>query len=72
MFFPSVAGGMHGGHYVAYVRKATHSAADGDDRRRRETGAQWYHVSDSHFSKVALKDALGAQAYILFYERIDD
>lgn len=32
--------------------------------------AKWFHVSDSSVSEVAEARVLGAQAYLLFYERL--
>lgn len=31
---------------------------------------KWYYISDSHVSEVPETKVLGAQAYLLFYERI--
>jgi Ubiquitin carboxyl-terminal hydrolase/Bone sialoprotein II (BSP-II) len=48
------SGSMRGGHYVAYVRKEF----------------SWYYFSDTHFHAITADQALSAQAYMLFYERV--
>ena len=50
---------MNGGHYIAYVKHNING---------KET---WFYFSDSHYSQCTLKDVLGAQAYIAFYEKIE-
>lgn len=53
------SGGMSGGHYVCYISYMT------------ETGRQWYHISDSHFHSVDESKVLNAEAYILFYRKME-
>ena len=53
------SGSLHGGHYTAYVSYMT------------ESGRDWYHISDSHFSQVTENRAMSAEAYILFYRKIE-
>eukprot|EP01138_Halocafeteria_seosinensis_P004389 gb/GECG01004490.1/.p1 GENE.gb/GECG01004490.1/~~gb/GECG01004490.1/.p1 ORF type:complete len:855 (+),score=107.85 gb/GECG01004490.1/:1-2565(+) len=48
------SGGMKGGHYVAYIR----------------TENQWYYLSDTTVRRVTQQDALKAQPYLLFYQRV--
>ena len=48
-------GSFKGGHYVAFVR--SHSG-------------QWHRMSDSSVMRVDEATALGAQAFLLFYERM--
>lgn len=35
-----------------------------------EPEGKWYYISDSHVSETNEARVLGAQAYLLFYERI--
>lgn len=48
-------GGAHGGHYVAYTRGS----------------GGWSLISDTDVRTVSLEQVLGAQAYMVFYARID-
>lgn len=50
------AGGMAGGHYVAYVRG------------RGQGDAAWWRASDTSVRAIEENEVLRAQAYILFYE----
>jgi len=50
------AGVLSGGHYVAYVYSKHHS--------------QRFYVSDSSVMKAYAKEVLSCEAYILFYERV--
>ena len=50
------SGGLSGGHYVAYVRRA------GDQ--------QWHYISDRHVRPVTAATVFDAEAYLLFYERV--
>jgi ubiquitin C-terminal hydrolase len=49
------SGGLSSGHYVAYVRRAGDSA--------------WHYISDRHVRPATQAQVLGAEAYLLFYER---
>ena len=49
------SGGLHGGHYVAFVRR----------------GGDWHYASDRHVRPATLAQALSAEAYLLFYARDD-
>mmetsp|Transcript_4199 Transcript_4199/g.7374 ORF Transcript_4199/g.7374 Transcript_4199/m.7374 type:complete len:207 (-) Transcript_4199:350-970(-) len=51
-------GTLYGGHYTAYVREACDPHFLGE----------WYYCNDSHITRVTEKDALAAEAYMLFYE----
>jgi ubiquitin C-terminal hydrolase len=53
------SGSMGGGHYIAYMKHEI----NGKDR--------WFYASDSYVKEVDQKDALRAQAYMLFYRRIN-
>ncbi|KAJ7574396.1 hypothetical protein C8J56DRAFT_979520 [Mycena floridula] len=48
-------GGLGGGHYRAYARHHI------DDK--------WYHFDDSYVTEAQAKDAVNANAYLLFYRR---
>ncbi|XP_073992532.1 ubiquitin specific protease 16/45 isoform X3 [Rhodnius prolixus] len=54
------SGTMNGGHYVAYVKIC------------RDSTNLWYCISDSHVSLVSEARVLSAQAYLLFYKRINN
>ncbi|KAK1606549.1 hypothetical protein QYE76_030222 [Lolium multiflorum] len=55
---------LNSGHYVAYVRAS---------RKQQGSGpSSWVFVSDSIIQRVTLEEVLRCDAYILFYERIDD
>ena len=53
------SGSIHGGHYVCYVSYVT------------DEGRDWYYISDSHFQQVKETRAMNAEAYILFYRKIE-
>lgn len=55
-------GSLSGGHYVSYV----------SDGVLDENRGAWYLCDDSRISKSSEKDVLGSEAYLLFYERIDN
>ena len=48
------SGGLGGGHYTSYIRK----------------NEKWYYISDSYYKESSLKSALGADAYLVFYEKL--
>ncbi|KAJ3681232.1 hypothetical protein LUZ60_015721 [Juncus effusus] len=59
------SGSMSGGHYIAYVR----------GERKSKDGAHsqtWFYASDAHVKEVSLQQVLKSEAYLLFYERIED
>ncbi|KAI4974816.1 hypothetical protein ZWY2020_048423, partial [Hordeum vulgare] len=51
------------GHYVAYVRAGPKQQSSGS--------SSWVHASDCAIKEVPLKEVLGCEAYMLFYERMD-
>ncbi|KAJ1977248.1 hypothetical protein H4R34_003654 [Dimargaris verticillata] len=55
-------GTLNFGHYVAYVA----TSPSGGDRAR-----QWVYCSDTSVRPSSLQEALGAQAYLLFYEKVE-
>jgi ubiquitin carboxyl-terminal hydrolase 16/45 len=46
------------------------SGVSGDAPRFTPSSGEWYYASDSTVSKVSESKVLAAEAYILFYERI--
>lgn len=56
-----------GGHYAAYRRVASNPDANDQVRPHRK---HWVYVSDDHVSQVSEDDVLGAEATLLFYERL--
>ena len=56
------SGGLHGGHYVAYVRRGDSGSDD---------SGGWHYASDRHVRAASAADVLGAEAYLLFYVRVD-
>jgi ubiquitin C-terminal hydrolase len=59
------SGSMNSGHYIAYTRKLI---INQDGTRER---GDWYHISDSRASRVDQYEVAKADAYILFYERME-
>ncbi|KZV35912.1 ubiquitin carboxyl-terminal hydrolase 27-like [Dorcoceras hygrometricum] len=65
-------GSGHSGHYTVY-RKVTAKIDDEDPVALLESAIEeWYCISDSDVNGVSEKDVLGANASILFYERMND
>ncbi|KAG8590921.1 hypothetical protein GDO81_006971 [Engystomops pustulosus] len=73
------SGTMRSGHYTAYVKSRTPNPHLSDLVMRGAlpeasttdpSKGHWCHISDSHVQAVPLSRVLGAQAYLLFYERI--
>ncbi|XP_073153929.1 ubiquitin carboxyl-terminal hydrolase 27 isoform X2 [Henckelia pumila] len=63
-------GSEHGGHYTVY-RKVTAKIDEEDPVALLESAIQqWYCISDSDVYSVSEKDVLGANASMLFYERM--
>lgn len=58
-------GSLHSGHYDAYVRVPARSKED--EASEIET---WMRASDSHVREATREEALAAEAYLLFYERV--
>ena len=49
------SGGLNGGHYVAYTRR----------------GQQWFYISDRNVRPTTPSAVFEAEAYLLFYERVE-
>ncbi len=56
-------GGPASGHFVAYRR--------GPDAKFGENADCWYYASDNHVRRATLEEVLASQAYMLFYERVE-
>ncbi|GJN04065.1 hypothetical protein PR202_ga21579 [Eleusine coracana subsp. coracana] len=56
------------GHYVAYVR----ARKLGNPEQQGSYSHSWFRADDSTISEVSVEDVLKRQAYILFYERLED
>jgi hypothetical protein len=63
------SGGLHGGHYVAFVRRSGDGDAAGSSRDAAPSA--WHYASDRHVRSATLAEALAAEAYMLFYTRAD-
>ena len=50
----SHSGLLYGGQYVSYVKQ----------------GEDWYYVNDVYCNKITKAQALAAEAYLLFYQRL--
>ncbi|KAH0789723.1 Clan CA, family C19, ubiquitin hydrolase-like cysteine peptidase [Histomonas meleagridis] len=57
-------GGLGGGHYTAHALVS--------NRKFEEEGGKWYYFNDSTVHKAKESEAHSSNAYILFYERIND
>lgn len=75
-------GGLSGGHYIAWVRSSRCKPLDEDDITKEtatsteapseEEDMGWVRCSDAQVTPVSLEEVLNtAQAYLLFYERIN-
>ncbi|KAL6652892.1 hypothetical protein ACP70R_011817 [Stipagrostis hirtigluma subsp. patula] len=59
-----------GGHYAVYRKVASHSDANDPGQNLAGLGKRWFYISDGHVSQVSEDDVLGAEATLLFYERL--
>ena len=59
-------GGADSGHYITYRRKPCHMQMAADMHE-----SQWVQISDDKIWDVPLKTVLAAEAYLLFYMRLD-
>mmetsp|Transcript_8017 Transcript_8017/g.11933 ORF Transcript_8017/g.11933 Transcript_8017/m.11933 type:complete len:778 (+) Transcript_8017:17-2350(+) len=60
-------GSIHGGHYVAYTNPLLIS----EDETSTSRHNSWFKFSDHRVTNSSLKAALNANAYVLFYERVE-
>ncbi|KAF0914449.1 hypothetical protein E2562_028527 [Oryza meyeriana var. granulata] len=61
-------GTMAAGHYVAYVR----TGKIGGRQQRITDSKSWFYASDAQVREASLEEVLNCEAYILFYERVED
>ncbi|XP_062185318.1 ubiquitin carboxyl-terminal hydrolase 27 isoform X2 [Phragmites australis] len=59
-----------GGHYAVYKGITSNSNANDPGRPPAGLGKRWFYISDGHVSQVSEDDVLGAEATLLFYERL--
>ncbi|CAL5032116.1 unnamed protein product [Urochloa decumbens] len=59
-----------GGHYAVYRRVASNPGPDDPGQPLAGLGKRWFYISDGHVSEVSEDDVLGAEATLLFYERL--
>jgi ubiquitin carboxyl-terminal hydrolase 30 len=59
-----------GGHYAVYRRVASNLDANGSGQTLPSLTRTWFYISDGHVSQVSEDDVLGAEATLLFYERL--
>lgn len=57
-------GSLKSGHYIAYVRARKLGC--------QQEEASWFCADDSQIRRVTIEQVLNSQAYILFYERMED
>jgi len=50
----SHSGSLYGGQYVSYIKQ----------------GEDWWYANDLTFNKITKAQALAAEGYLLFYERL--
>ncbi|KAM3300705.1 hypothetical protein ACQJBY_041625 [Aegilops geniculata] len=58
---------LHEGHNFAYVR----ASQIGCQQQASRDTPTWFRASDESITEVSLKEVLECQAYILFYERVE-
>ena len=59
-----------GGHYAVYRRIASNPDPEDPGQPLAGLGKRWFYISDGHVSEVSEDDVLGAEATLLFYERV--
>ncbi|RLM74022.1 hypothetical protein C2845_PM15G08310 [Panicum miliaceum] len=59
-----------GGHYAVYRRVASNPDSEDPEQPLAGLGKRWFYISDGHVSEVSEDDVLGAEATLLFYERL--
>ncbi|CAO2042260.1 unnamed protein product [Urochloa humidicola] len=59
-----------GGHYAVYRRVESNPDPDDPGQPLAGLGKRWFYISDGHVSEVSEDDVLGAEATLLFYERL--
>ena len=75
------AGGMHGGHYVAYINARRPDSGEVHPSPQQDSASSpplllpqrtgdWYYMSGTHVRPATEGEVLKSQAYLLFYERM--
>ncbi|OEL34355.1 Ubiquitin carboxyl-terminal hydrolase 1 [Dichanthelium oligosanthes] len=59
---------MDAGHYVAYVR----ARRLGNQEQQSSCSSSWFCADDSYIREIPLEEVLKREAYILFYEKMED
>ncbi|KAL6883595.1 hypothetical protein ACP4OV_011009 [Aristida adscensionis] len=59
-----------GGHYAVYRKVASNSDANDSGQHPAGLCKRWFYISDGNVSQVSEDDVLGAEATLLFYERL--
>ena len=59
---------MRSGHYIAYVR----ARRLGNQQEGSSCSSSWFRANDHCIGQVTLEQVLNSEAYILFYERVED
>ncbi|KAL6659585.1 hypothetical protein ACP70R_003625 [Stipagrostis hirtigluma subsp. patula] len=62
-----IGNGLKYGHYVAYVRGSRIGS-----HRQLSSGSSWFRADDKDIKEVSLEEVLKREAYLLFYERMED
>lgn len=72
---------MNGGHYVCYISYITQEIgnceicnSDSEDKPQcpyNHSVRNWFYISDSHYQSIDEQAVLKAEAYILFYRKIE-
>ncbi|XP_066334556.1 uncharacterized protein [Miscanthus floridulus] len=58
---------LDGGHYITFVR----ASRSGYQQQVSGAASTWFCVSDEHVQDASLEEVLESQAYILFYEKLN-
>jgi ubiquitin carboxyl-terminal hydrolase 16/45 len=59
---------LKSGHYIAYVR----ARRLGNQQEGSSCSSSWFRADDCQIRQVTLEQVLNCEAYILFYERMED
>ncbi|XP_077237400.1 ubiquitin-specific protease 27 [Tasmannia lanceolata] len=59
------------GHYAVYRRVKAYSDAEDNVGQFKTAKSHWFYISDNEVSSVSEETVLGAEASLLFYERIE-
>lgn len=59
---------MNSGHYIAYVR----ARRLGNQQEGSSCSSSWFCANDGEITQVSIGEVLAIEAYILFYERVEE